>query len=99
MRLIEMDFGKPKVIHGLDLNRSFSFVTFVRGALLSKIALFCSKNLLSFIIIIVNYRIPVDRKIVQYKGFLDNIGPVSFTDTLFICMWIRENIWSNNKLW
>ena len=34
-----MDFCKPKVIHNLDLNLSFFFVTFLRGAWLSKIAL------------------------------------------------------------
>ena len=44
MLLIEVDFCTPKVIHGLDLNLSFFFVTFLRGAWLSKIALILSKK-------------------------------------------------------
>ena len=43
---MEMDFCKPKLIHGLDLNLSFFFVTFLRGAWLSKIALILFKKLL-----------------------------------------------------
>ena len=35
---MEIDFCKPKVIRGLDLNLSFFLVTFLRGAWLSKIA-------------------------------------------------------------
>ena len=41
---METDFCKPKVNHGLDLNLSFSFVTFLRGAWLSKIALILFKK-------------------------------------------------------
>ena len=44
MFLIEMDFCKPKVFHGLDLNLSFFLVTFLRGAWLSKMALILLKN-------------------------------------------------------
>ena len=44
--LMKIDFCKPKVIHGLDLNLSFFFVTFLRGAWLSKIALILLKKLL-----------------------------------------------------
>ena len=43
---MEMDFCKPKVIHGLDLNLSFFFRTFLRSAWLSKIALILLKKLL-----------------------------------------------------
>ena len=43
---MEIDFCKPKVIHSLDLNLSFFFVTFRRGAWLSKIALILFKKLL-----------------------------------------------------
>ena len=46
MFLIEVDFCKPKIIHGLDLNLSFLFVTFLSGAWLSKIALILLKELL-----------------------------------------------------
>ena len=42
-----MDYFEPKVIHGLDLNLGFSFVTFLRGAWLSKIALILIKKLLN----------------------------------------------------
>ena len=41
--LMEIYFCKPKVIHGLDLNLSSFFVTFRRGAWLSKIALILLK--------------------------------------------------------
>ena len=41
---MEIDFCKPEVIHGLDLNLSFFFVTFLRGAWLSKIALILLKE-------------------------------------------------------
>ena len=43
---MEIDFCKLKVIHGLDLNLSFFFVTFLRGAWLAKIALILLKKLL-----------------------------------------------------
>ena len=43
---MEIDFCKPKVIYGLDLNLSFFFVIFLRGAWLSKIALIPLKKLL-----------------------------------------------------
>ena len=41
MFLIKMDFCKPKVIHGLDLNFSLANL---RGGWLSKIALILLKN-------------------------------------------------------
>ena len=41
---MEIDFCKPKVIHGLDLNLSFFFLTFLRDAWLSKITLILLKN-------------------------------------------------------
>ena len=41
---MEIDFCNPKVIHGLDLNLSLFFITFLRGAWLSKIALTRVKN-------------------------------------------------------
>ena len=44
--LMKIDFCKPKVIHGLDLNLSFFFVTILRGAWLSKIALIVLNKLL-----------------------------------------------------
>ena len=78
-----MDFCKSKVIHSLDLNLSFFFMTFLRGAWLSKLGLILLKNIkrkIYIFIIIINYRIPVDRKIVQYKVFLDKIGLVTFID-------------------
>ena len=43
---MKIDFCKPKVIHGLDLNLSFFFVTILRGAWLSKIALIVLNKLL-----------------------------------------------------
>ena len=43
---METDFCKSNVIHGLDLNLSFFFETFLRGAWLSKIALILFKKLL-----------------------------------------------------
>ena len=43
---MKIDFCKPKVIHGLDLNLSFFFVTILRGAGLSKIALIVLNKLL-----------------------------------------------------
>ena len=44
---METDFCKPKVTYGLDLNlSSFFFVTFLRDACLSKIALILLKRLL-----------------------------------------------------
>ena len=43
---MESNFCKPKVIHGLDLNLSFFFVVFLRGAWLPKIALILLKKLL-----------------------------------------------------
>ena len=44
--LMKIDFCKPKVIHDLDLNLSFFFVTILRGAWLSKIALILLNKLL-----------------------------------------------------
>ena len=41
---MEIDFRKPKVIHDLDLNLSFFFMTFLRGAWSLKIALILLKN-------------------------------------------------------
>ena len=43
---VEIGFCKPKVIHGLDLNLSFFFVTFLRDEWLSKTALMLFKKLL-----------------------------------------------------
>ena len=43
---MEISFCKPKVIQSLDLNLSFLFVTFLRGAWLSKIVLMLFKKLL-----------------------------------------------------
>ena len=42
---MEIDFYEPKVIHDLDLNLSFFFVTFLRGAWLSEITLTLLKKL------------------------------------------------------
>ena len=54
---MEIAFYKPKVIHSLDLNLSFLFVTFLSGGWLSKIALILLKKIVKrkiYIFIIVN---------------------------------------------
>ena len=84
MFLVEMNFCKPNVIYGLDRNLSFFFVTFLTGAWSSKIALILLKvyqmKYLYIFINFVKYRIPVNRKLVQYKVFLDKIMSVPFID-------------------
>ena len=73
----EIDFCKPGVIQGFDLNFNLYLLIFLKGAKLSNNSLILFKNISVEYFLYFQHFIPINRKIIKNKIFLIKVRPVS----------------------
>ena len=82
----EIDFCKPGVIQGFDLNFNLYLLVFLKGAKLSNNSLILFKN------IAVEYNNQNHRKIIKNKIFLLKVRPISLINIGLIGRRVREYV-------